>query len=67
MHQSFSTVCPLCGVSDRLVVTTLQWYGRIPLTEDGFAFPDAETSNTEDEQVFCDACRQEFPLAEITL
>jgi ribosomal protein S27E len=63
---SFSTTCPHCGVTDRLVVVDAVWTGRIPLTADGFSFLDATLSATADEHVRCDACGQVFPLADVT-
>lgn len=61
----WSVKCPRCGVEDDLWVVRGTFSGSIPLSEDGFAFVDAERLDTEDEVVRCGACGAEFSLGDL--
>lgn len=67
-YTTFTTSCPFCGANDQLSVVggTFQAMG-ISIAHDGFAFADAQTMQTEDEMVQCEACSRTFSMDAIRL
>jgi len=62
----FITKCPRCNADDRLTVISGVFITTgMCLTEDGFAFSEAKSVNTEDENVQCSACQYMFDLSDL--
>jgi hypothetical protein len=67
-NACFDTTCPKCGENGDIYVV----FGRfkaigLPLSEDGFAFTDAQQMETDHEVCLCCTCQETFPLSEVTL
>lgn len=61
--------CPMCGAENkkaRLEIIGLHVSGSFPLSENGYYnLSDDGTSETDEEMVFCHACKQVFSYDEI--
>lgn len=62
------TSCPYCNARDTMYVIagTFSTMG-MALNYDGFAFGDADSVDTDDLEVECEACHRVFPYAEVML
>ena len=67
-YRTFSTSCPYCGAEDTLTVVTGTFSAMgLGVQADGFAFDDAQSLQTEDEQIFCSGCQRTFSADDIRL
>jgi len=64
---SFSPSCPYCGADDLFVQQAVVRATGMAVTAYGFSSLDADTLDTEDEQVACNTCGRTFPLDRVTL
>lgn len=66
--MAFKLSCPRCkaepDAAQLEVVLGKFECVHVKLQEDGFDLMEAKQLNTEDEQVFCNACEETFPLGE---
>ena len=62
----FKDKCPHCNAEELEVISgNFQAYG-MKLCKDGFAFADAKQVDTDDENVRCRNCGNEYDLGELT-
>lgn len=67
-YGTFSTSCPYCGAEDTLTVASGTFSAMgLGVQADGFAFDDAQSLQTEDEQIFCSSCQRTFSADDIRL
>lgn len=63
----YCSTCPYCLAEDTLHVESGMFCALgMRLSEDGFAFVDADQTETSDEMVCCSDCHKSFPLSEVT-